>query len=78
MKKRYISEKCSKIRVLRFLKSGPSVNSRFVFLGDFGSTFGKYGAEKKSLHQTISGYLYTSQIEIMIYISCMQNKVEGT
>ena len=31
--KRSISEKCSKMRVLRFPKSGPSVKSRFGFLG---------------------------------------------
>ena len=31
--KRYISEKCLKMRVLRFLKSGPSVKICFGFLG---------------------------------------------
>ena len=33
LQKRYISEKCPKLRVSRFPKSGPSVKSRFGFLG---------------------------------------------
>ena len=34
--KRYISEKCSKMKVVRFPKSGPSVKMCFGFWGSFG------------------------------------------
>ena len=33
---RYTSEKCSKMSVLRFSKSGPSVKMRFDFWAPFG------------------------------------------
>ena len=37
----YILEKCSKMRVLRFLKSGPSVKIRFGFWGFSRITWSK-------------------------------------
>ena len=38
----YILEKCSKMRVLRFLKSGPSVKIRFGFWGFLGILWSKF------------------------------------
>ena len=40
--KRYISEKCSKIRVLRSPKSRPSANIRFDFWGFWGIFWSKF------------------------------------
>ena len=52
LQKRYISEKCSKMSVLRFPKRGPSVKMCFGFWASFGLEWEKRPLFKKNRKKT--------------------------